>query len=99
MPAYIVVEIAVKDPETYERYKALAPSSIAHYGGRYLVRGAPTELLEGDWRPPRFVVLEFPSMEQARGWWASPEYGPAKALRQVCASTDMFLVDGVSTIP
>jgi len=99
MPAYVVVEIDVTDTEAYERYKAMAPPSIALYGGRYLVRGAPVECLEGAWDPPRFVVLEFPDAERARAWWASPEYAPAKALRQSSAGTEMILVEGVSINP
>ena len=95
MPAYIIVEINVKDAETYERYKQLAPPSIAAHGGRYLIRGGKVETLEGAWQPKRFVMLEFPSAEQARAWWASPEYAPAKALRQASASTEMILVEGV----
>ena len=95
MPAYVVVEITVKDAETYERYRQLAPPSIAAYGGRYLVRGGKTEMLEGSWLPPRFVILEFPNAQQARAWWESPEYAPAKALRQECAGTEMILVEGV----
>jgi uncharacterized protein (DUF1330 family) len=96
MPAYVVVEIAIEDPQTYERYKQLAPPSIAAHGGRYLVRGAATETLEGSWSPPRFVILEFPSVERARAWWASSEYEAAKALRQSCARTEMLLVEGVA---
>jgi uncharacterized protein (DUF1330 family) len=57
MPAYVVVEIAVHDAQTYERYKQLAPPAIAAYGGRYLARGGTTEALEGTWSPPRFVIL------------------------------------------
>jgi uncharacterized protein (DUF1330 family) len=96
MPAYVIVDINVRDRETYERYKQLAAPSVAAYGGRYLVRGGATETLEGDWRPSRFVILEFPSVRQGRAWWDSPEYGPAKALRQACADTEMLLVEGVS---
>ena len=95
MPAYIVVEINVQDAATYERYKQLAPPSIAAYGGRYLVRGGKTDTLEGKWNPPRFVMLEFPTAQQARAWWESPEYASAKALRQKCAGTEMILVEGV----
>ena len=95
MPAYVVVEISVKDAETYDRYKQLAPPSISAYGGRYLVRGGKTEILEGAWNPPRFVILEFPTAHQARAWWESPEYAQAKTLRQDCAGTEMILVEGV----
>lgn len=94
MTAYIVVQIAIHDPATYERYKALAPAAIAAYGGRYVVRGGFSQVLEGSWQPERFVLLEFPTVERARAWWDSPEYAPAKALRQQSAHTEMLLVEG-----
>jgi uncharacterized protein (DUF1330 family) len=94
MPAYVVVQITIHDPAAYERYKELAPPSIGAYGGRYLVRGGQTTPLEGSWQPGRFVILEFPSAERANAWWSSPEYAPAKALRQACADTEMLLVQG-----
>jgi len=96
MAAYVIVEIAIQDAQTYERYKALAPPTIAAYGGRYLVRGGATEVLEGSWNPPRLAVLEFPTAERAREWWNSPEYAPAKAMRQASTQTDMILVEGLS---
>lgn len=95
MPAYVIVQIQIHDPATYEEYRRLAPPSIALYGGRYLVRGGESTALEGTWQPPRLVVLEFPSRVQARAWWESPEYAAAKALRQRCADTEMLLIDGV----
>ena len=96
MAAYIVVEVNVEDPTTYERYKRLVPPSIALYGGRFLVRGGAAETLEGKWSPKRFVIVEFPSAERARSWWSSPEYAEAKALRQSAASTEMLLIEGVA---
>jgi uncharacterized protein (DUF1330 family) len=95
MPAYVVVDIAVRDCERYERYKQLAAPTVAAYGGRYLVRGGASETLEGGWMPSRFVILEFPDADAGRAWWHSSEYGPAKALRQASADTDMVLVEGV----
>lgn len=95
MPAYVIVQISVHDAQTYERYKQLAPPAIAKYGGRYLVRGGATHVLEGTWQPPRLVLLEFPSVEQAQAWWNSPEYAPAKALRQASAHTMMLLAEGL----
>jgi uncharacterized protein (DUF1330 family) len=96
MPAYVVVEVEVKDPQSYEEYKLLAPPPIAAYGGRYLARGGRTEVLEGEWSPKRLVILEFPSLERAKEWWASAEYAEAKALRQRSASTRMVVVDGLA---
>jgi len=95
MPAYLIVDIVVQDAATYERYKQLAPASIAQYGGRYLARGGTTETLEGTWSASRLVILEFPSFAQARAWWASPEYAPAKALRIASARSNMLLTEGL----
>jgi uncharacterized protein (DUF1330 family) len=94
MPAYVVVQIDIKDPVGYEEYKALAPPSIAAFGGRYIVRGGASERLEGTWQPSRLVILEFPDMDRARAWWNSSEYAEAKAIRQRCARTEMLLIGG-----
>ena len=95
MSAYVVVEIEVLDPERYETYKQLAPPSIAQYGGRYVARGGQVETLEGTWSPKRLVILEFPSVDQAKAWWNSAEYAQAKALRQAASRTQMIVVEGL----
>ena len=96
MAAYIVVEIEITDPDLYEKYKSLAPASIAAYGGRYIVRGGAVKCFEGDWSPKRLVILEFESAEQAEKWWNSSEYHQAKRMRQAAARTRMVLVQGAS---
>lgn len=99
MPAYVIVDVEVTDANTYARYRELAGPTVAAFGGRYLVRGGRVEPLEGTWVPSRFVVLEFPSPDTARAWWASDEYAPAKALRHAGARSQMILVEGVSGVP
>jgi uncharacterized protein (DUF1330 family) len=94
MAAYVVVEVEVKDPDRYARYREMVPPSLAKYGGRFVVRGGKTETLEGDWSPKRFVIVEFASLEKAKAWWSSPEYAEAKALRQATAATKMIVVEG-----
>lgn len=94
MPAYIIVEIEIHDAKLYEDYKKLTPGSLLPYEGKFIVRGAQTESLEGDWNPQRIVVLEFPSVEKAKTWWASEEYAPAKAIRQSTSKTKMIVVEG-----
>jgi uncharacterized protein (DUF1330 family) len=94
MPAYVIAHIDVTDPERYEDYKKLSPVSIEQYGGRFLVRGPQPEVLEGDWQPRRIVILEFPSVQRAREWWASEEYAPAKALRQATSIGSMIVLEG-----
>ena len=95
MPAYILVDCVVTDPARYESYKGLAPAAIARYGGRYLVRGGEAVKLEGDWTPNRVVVLEFPTLEAARGFYDSPEYRAARAARAGAANMNMVAVAGV----
>lgn len=95
MAAYVVVQVEVQDPERYETYKKLVPPSLEAYGGRFVVRGGKTETLEGAWSPERFVILEFPSVDQAKAWWGSPEYAEAKALRHATAHSEMIVVEGV----
>jgi uncharacterized protein (DUF1330 family) len=66
MPAYVVIETDVTDPERYEQYKAAGSLSVAAAGGRYLVRGGELVVLEGDWQPSRLVVLEFEDLAAVR---------------------------------
>jgi uncharacterized protein (DUF1330 family) len=95
MTAYVVVDVEVHDHERYEEYKQLAPASIAKHGGKYVARGGKVEVLEGSWKPRRFVILEFPSLAQAKKWWDSPDYADAKRLRQQTASTNMVVIEGL----
>jgi len=95
MPAYVIAHIDVKDPVRYEDYKKMSPISIQKFGGRFIARGGKAEVLEGTWQPKRLVLLEFPSADAARRWWASDDYAPAKALRQATSTGDMVIVDGI----
>ena len=95
MPAYILVDCDVTDSAQYDKYKALAPAAIERYGGRYLVRGGKTDVLEGDWQPKRVVVLEFPTLADARRFYDSPEYRAARDVRATAAKMDMVLVEGL----
>lgn len=93
MAAYVIVDIEVTEPLEYEEYKKLAAPAVEACGGRYVVRGGKVEVLEGDWPTNRFVVLEFDDADQAKRWWASPEYGEAKAIRHRTARTKMIVVE------
>ena len=95
MTAYVIVDINVTDPVRYEEYKKLAAPTVELYGGKYIARGGKTETLEGDWSPTRLVILQFETMEQAKNWHDSVEYGPAKRLRHDTAFSKMVVIDGV----
>ncbi len=96
MPAYIIVDVNITNPQRYEDYKKLTPGSLLPFDGKFIVRGGTAETLEGNWQPGRIVVLQFPSMEKAKAWWSSEGYAPAKALRQATSITRMIMVDGVA---
>jgi uncharacterized protein (DUF1330 family) len=95
MSAYVIVEIDVQEPVEYEEYKKKAHATILARGGKYLVRGGKTEVLEGDWEPKRIVVLEFPSMDKAKEWLNCEEYREPRKIRHRTAKTNMILVEGV----
>ncbi len=95
MAAYVIANIEVTDPAQYEDYKKLAGPAIEACGGKYLVRGGKTEVLEGKWQPNRLVMLEFESVEKAQAWWESTHYAQAKAIRQGSANSSMVIVQGV----
>ena len=97
MPAYVVVNVRVKNTERYPEYVAVAPQSILAHGGRYIARGGKVDVLEGEWRPQRLVILEFPNTDQARKWWESEMYAGPKSLRHQFADTEMVIVEGVDT--
>lgn len=94
MPAYVVVQVQVHDPIAYEEYKKDVPATLALYDGKFIVRGGKVQTLEGTWKPERFVILEFPSAERAREWWASPEYQKIAGIRYRNATSQMILVEG-----
>jgi uncharacterized protein (DUF1330 family) len=94
MPAYVIVETDVTDPEQYERYKAAAADAVAAAGGRYLARGGELAVLEGDWRPSRLVVLEFEDLAAAKRWYDSERYQEARRLRRGAARLRLVAVQG-----
>jgi uncharacterized protein (DUF1330 family) len=94
MPAYVIADVTVTDPEHYPDYVRLVPATLEPFGGRFIVRGGQTEIAEGDWQPQRLVIIEFPSMEQAQAWYHSAEYAPAKALRQRYSEGKLLFADG-----
>ena len=95
MPAYVIVETDVYDPEQYEHYKAASPGAVAAGGGRFVARGGELAVLEGDWNPSRVVVLEFPDLEAVKEWYASEQYQEAKKLRDGAARLNIVAVEGL----
>jgi uncharacterized protein (DUF1330 family) len=95
MPAYLFVDEVITDAEAFEEYRRQVMPSLMRFGGRFLFRGGPYELLEEQrpWQPGRLVLIEFPDMASLRGWYGSPEYEPVRAIRHGAARSTMVAMD------
>ena len=90
---YWIAHGRVDDPERYDLYRAANAAPLAEHGGRFLVRGGPQEVREGDAKP-RTVVIEFPSYAAARACYDSDAYQAALRLRQGISEIDLVIVEG-----
>jgi len=95
-PAYMVICIDVHDADGMEPYAGAAMPVLAAFQARVLVATDRTELEDGTWPRGRAVLIEFPSMEQARAFWSSPDYEPLKAMRTAVSDADIILIEGMS---
>lgn len=94
MPAYLVARVWVQDPQSYQHYSARSPGIIAKYGGRVLARGGTMEVLEGNDSECRVIIVEFPSLEAARGFYHSREYQEIREIRVPVAEAQFLIVEG-----
>ena len=94
MPAYVIAETDIHDPEQYGKYTAAVPETLAANGGRFVARGGELAVLEGDWEPKRLVILEFDDLEAVKRWFESPEYQEVKRLREGAATLRVVAVEG-----
>ena len=93
-PAYFIAQMDIRDPDVFAEYRKLAVPTLAAHGARTLVRTEDVVLLEGDARPARLVIHEFPSKAAALAWYHSPEYQKAAALRWASADTRAMICEG-----
>lgn len=96
MAAYVISEVEILDESLGAQYRSLAAASIQKYDGRYLARGATPEVAEGEPTARRIVIVEFPSMQRLREWYASPEYAEALKIRGRALERRLMFVEGVS---
>jgi len=90
---YVIAEIEVTDPDGYAEYAPLANASVLRHGGRFVVRAGRSEVIEGDWAG-RLVVIEFESLEAARGWYDSDDYQACLPIRLESSKGRMIAVEG-----
>ena len=95
MAAYVISEVEPRDAASFAAYRDLAAKTIEQYGGRYLVRGGAAEVVEGGPPANTLVIVEFPSMQRLREWYASPEYAKALGHRRTALERRLIFVDGV----
>jgi len=91
--AYWIAHVTIDDSDAYQSYRQANAAAFLKHGGRFLVRGGPQTVVEGEVRP-RAVVIEFPSLEAARACYDSPEYQAALALRRPVSTADLVIVEG-----
>jgi len=99
MPAYIIADLEIHDAAMFEEYRREVPATERPYGGRYLARGGHAEVLEGDWKPNRLVIIEFPDMASLKAWYDSPEYARLKDIRLKSCTTRLMAVEGIPAEP
>ncbi len=95
MPAFLIADIQVHNPQRYKDYTALTPALMERHGGKFRVRGGEHRITEGEWSPGRLVLVEFPSYEAANNFVSDPEYLAAAKIRQEASTGNMLIVNGV----
>ena len=95
MAAYLIVQSTIRDEPRYQKYRDAVIPLMARFGGKFIVRGAKVEALEGRHDGRRMVIFEFPSMDAIHAFWNSPDYVPVKKIREGAAALDVWAVEGV----
>lgn len=90
---YWIAHITVTNPDAYAEYVARDTPIIARFGGKFLIRGGPSDVIEGQFKD-RHVVIEFPDMEAARACFYSEDYQEVAKIRIENAVSDVVLVEG-----
>jgi uncharacterized protein (DUF1330 family) len=95
MPAYVIAVVKdAWDQDKLVQYREGNTKVVADHGGRFVARGGAMESLEGEWDPKRIVIIEFPDVDAARGWYGSDGYAPLRELRRSASVTDIVVVEG-----
>jgi uncharacterized protein (DUF1330 family) len=94
MKAYLVLDLSVNDFTGFRKYIAEIPAFIAKHSGKYIVQGVRPTKIEGDWKPERMVIIEFPQRENAQAFLNDPEIQDLFKLRHDTTTSKLVLVDG-----
>ena len=94
MKAYLVLDLAVNDYGGFKRYVAAIPAFIARHSGKYIVQGVRPTTIEGDWKPERLVIIEFPEREKAEAFLRDPEIQDLFKVRHDTTTSKLLLAEG-----
>ena len=97
MKGYVFMDAEIIDTEAYSEFAGKSSAAVAAHGGRMLVRTSDIEAVQGDWAPKRLVVLEFDSLEAAKGYIASAEYAALDDLRRQATRANIVVVEGLAS--
>lgn len=95
MSAYVIFDVEIRDMSAYQAFMQGVKPALEVAGARYLARGGPHTVHEGDWHPRRIVVLEFPSIAAWESFYTGPVYQGLKAVRDACSSARLVSVEGI----
>lgn len=97
MPAYWMARARVNNPDEYKKYAEQVPGILANFGGKVLARGGDFQIMEGTDHFQRFVIIEFPSMEQGVACFKSDAYQSAASFRRTdnAGEVEIVMLDGL----
>lgn len=95
MAAYVIFDVVSVHLDQMTSYREKAISSLEAYGGKIVAASNEVDSREGDWQPDRILIIEFDSMEKARGWYECPEYQEVLPIRLKANRDKMVIVPGV----
>ncbi|HJQ59845.1 MAG TPA: DUF1330 domain-containing protein [Vineibacter sp.] len=99
MPALFLVDVTTTNPALMAEYRTHTPGLVGQAGGRFVVRGGATETVEGDWRPQRVVMIEFPDIDAFRRFYDGPDYQPVLQMRLAAGRSNAVLFEGEACAP
>ena len=95
MPAYVIADITVTKLDRYKDYVKKTPATVEKFGGKFIVRGGEVEVITGNWKPRRLVIIEFPNMATLKKWYQSKDYQKINKIREEASTGSFIFVDGV----
>jgi len=96
LAVYMLIDVTVREGDLYAQYVEQVREVVERHGGKYLARGGEVTVLSGDWQPGRVVLIEFPTMDDLRACFASPEYAALAPLRKRSTVSRAIIVEGVT---